>query len=52
MNNRLLKIIILGIAASASLAFAQLGGAPSSGGGSSLATQLPLSLRVSGATLQ
>jgi outer membrane protein TolC len=46
MNNRLLKIIILGIAASASLAFAQLGGAPSSGGGSSTASQLPLSGRT------
>jgi len=46
MNNRLLSNVIIGAAMSATLAFAQLGGAPPSGGGSSVAAQLPLSGRT------
>jgi hypothetical protein len=46
MNNRLFFNITIGAAASAALAFAQLGGAPPSGGGGSVAAQLPLSGRT------
>src|SRR6185312_13219295 len=44
MKNRILNIAVIA-AASAALACAQLGGAPSSGGGGSTALQLPLSGR-------
>ncbi len=46
MNKRAFFGFIAGAAASATLAFAQLGGAPPSGGGGSVAAQLPLSGRT------